>query len=67
MAHFINTTDIKLKSEYQVNWNINGELAAAQLNYGAKSKFKIFWSREPTVYGDHIPSAQNQVLSVDTV
>jgi hypothetical protein len=29
MAHFINTTDIKLKSEYQVNWNINGELAAA--------------------------------------
>lgn len=50
--------------KYQVNWNINGELAAAtQLNYGAKSKFKIFCSLENLPFiGDHIPSAQNQAL-----
>lgn len=50
--------------KYQVNWYINGvQTATAQLNYGTKSKFKIFCSLENlTFMGDHIPSIQNYAL-----
>ncbi|EIA09808.1 hypothetical protein HJ01_00905 [Flavobacterium frigoris PS1] len=58
--------ELRLNSsgKYKVSWIINGQQAATtQLNYGTKSKFKIFCSVENlTFMGDHIPKTKNYAL-----
>ena len=54
--------------KYNATWKINNEIfGATPLNYGTKSKFKIFCSVENlTFIGDHIPYTKNYAL-FDTV
>lgn len=58
--------ELKLDSnrKYYATWKINGDiLASTPLNYGTKSKFKIFCSVENlTFIGDHIPNSKNYAL-----
>jgi hypothetical protein len=50
--------------KYNAIWKINNEIfGTTPLNYGTKSKFKIFCSVENlTFIGDHIPASKNYAL-----
>jgi len=53
-----------INRKYFAIWKINNEiLGSSALNYGTKSKFKIFCSVENlTFIGDHIPFSDNYAL-----